>query len=682
MDSKSAIHLVMVSFFAIILISSSITVGAVLEDSENPCSGSYVDKVVYTVNSNTENRILMLQADEYDALLDPIDPTYLDVLEADPDIGIFSMPENGYGRLAINCRKYPLNITAFRRAIAYSINKTRYATEFRNNHATAHDSVFPLRSSWCIEEDLPWNYYEDQSDLGNQILDDLGFLVDSGTNIRELPDGTPIAFTVLCEITEDAAIVIDALESLHFNVAVDHGTMWIDSIYPKDYDPNYDMAYHRWTFSDNDPDSVLHDYLSQYADVSYINQYYYENATYDSLFDDFHSATTYEEVLDASSALQRHLHENVPSIILYEDIEYQAYRTAEFTGHVEDEYWGFVGPWTNLKVHNKIGSPFGGVYTIATSTEANSVNYLSSWNYVSIAISENLHSSLLKVGPDSVVYPDLAKEILIENHATNPSVPEGQTWISVDIKDDAAWSDGEPLTAEDVSFTFMYIYQSRAYGNPRSYYGWPNDYVSSEVLSPYRARIILNSESYFNIQQMLQEKIIPEHIYNEETGFGYDDWDYTYPVPSCGPFYVSDYSSPHIQIELSRSISYHWPSGLAPKILSVSDVTYIQGTTGNQIEWVVIDEDGDHSNYTVLCDDSVVSTEDWDGSNIVHSVDGLVAGSHNFTLILRDVAGHVVTGIVWVTVTSGVPDMLIMGTIVGSSAVIIGVTVLILKKRR
>jgi ABC-type transport system substrate-binding protein len=650
-------------------------------DSENPNSGPYVDTVKYLVNGYSDDRILMLQTGIVDAILDPISLTHVSTLESDPDIGIHSISKNSYGQLTINCRKYPLNISAFRRAIAYALDKNRVVSEVWDTHATAHDSVFPLRSSWCIEEDLPWNYYADQSVIGNQILDDLGFLVDSGTNKREMPNGTQISIAILSADTLGITdIIADALDSLHIDVHV-AVVPWLEAAYPKDYHPNYDMAY--FTTAANDPDSILTDYLSDYVDTEYLNQFYYENDTFDALYDDFHSGTTYEEVFEAVSAMQEHLHENVPSIIVYEGIDYQAYRITDFTGHIEDDYWGIVGPWTNLKVHSKTGNPFGGIYTIAIPEAPITLNPFLAFSEVSRAITENLHSSLFKIGPNNVAYPDLAENAVIENHASNPAVPEGQTWVRVDITDDAVWSDGEPLTAEDVAFTFMYIKESQTFGNPQSQFGWPNDYISSHVLSPYVARIVLSGESYLNIQGVLNEKIIPKHVFNEETGLGYDEWSYSGPVATCGPFYVSD-SSPSF-VELNRSMDYHWPSGLEPQILSANDVTYSQGTTGNEIVWEVTDEDP--LDYTIYQDGSIAVTDDWNGSNIVHNVDGLAAGTFNFTLILTDISGHIVTDTVRVIVTTGtpggdIPDILVIGTIVGSTAVILVVGVVIFKKRR
>jgi ABC-type transport system substrate-binding protein len=664
---------------AILLLSNTVTINVVSTEIENPNAGPYVDTVNYIVNSDLNGRILSLQAGDLDAILEPIDPTHLSTLEADPDIGIYSIPHNGYGLVTINCRKYPLNISAFRRAIAYALDKNRVVSEVKDNHATSHDSVFPLRSSWCIEEDLPYHYYSNQSDIGNQILDDLGFTIDSGTNLREFPNGTTISLTILTMESGVPDILRDAFDSLHIASSLDGVGSPGLLFNVKEYYPNYDMAYFQKRFYKDDPDTIFTDYLSDYADVSYFNQYQYENETFDSLVDDFHSSVTYEEVFEAVSAIQKHLHENVPSIIVFEGIDYQACRTAELTGHVEDDYWGIMGPWTNVKVHSKTGNPFGGVYDIAVSIEPSGLNPFVSINSVSIPIMSNLYSGLYKVGPDNEPYADLAMDTIIENHAKNPSVPEGQTWITVDIVSNAVWSDGEPLTADDVAFTFMYINESKAYGNPHAYHGWTNDYLSSEVLAPHKARIVLESESYYHIQQVLREIIIPEHFFNEATGVGFDGWSYAVPLVTCGPFYVSDYNSS--AVELSMSLDYHWPSGLAPKILASTDINYIQGTTGNQIVWEVTDEDP--NDYTILQNGSLEETDDWNGSDITHSVDGLAVGSYNYTLVLTDISGHIVTDTVWVTVTpaqGSMSDMMTLGIIGGAVVVILIVAVIVTKK--
>jgi len=635
-----------------------------------------VDKLVYNVIGNDNERVLSLQAGVIDAIFDPVDTIHLESLEDDPDIGVHSILDSGYGLIYFNCRRYPLNISAFRRAFALAFDKNRFVSEVTDNHSIAHDSVIPMVSRWCIEDELQWLYYSSQSAEANQILDDLGFEVNNSTGYREFPNGTRIEISVL-HSTLDAQIALETLTSLHIwkhDVSTEFNVMLtlIEQT-------NYDMVFYRRSAPPNKPDLIFRNYLSEYAETSW-NPSGYENTTFDLLFEDMKNAATYEDAFGVVSAMQKHLHENVPVLIVYEDIEYQAYRTSEFTGHVEDRYMGINNPWTNLKVHNKTGNPFGGTYTIAIPNEINSFNIF----IQDSAITENLYSSLYKRGPDALAYPDLAENLLIETHEINLVVPEGQTWVTIDVRDDAVWSDDTPLDAGDVAFTFTYINESRAYGNPASDVSWVDDFLSSEALSPNRARLVLNRNSYIHIQQILETKIIPEHIFNDETGIGFAGWMSWNPVLSsaphvtCGQFYISSFNP--YTIELSRNLDYHWLSGLAPKILSANNVTYVQGSTGNQILWEVTDEDP--LDYTIYRNGNLVETDDWDGLNIVHNVDELSAGEYNYTLVLKDASRHRVINVVWVTVIQGMPNILIMGTIIGSASVIILCAYLIFKRRQ
>ena len=694
---QSFLRILTLFTIAILMLSNVNTISAVPGETENLCSGPYVDKVMYQIYENENTAVLELQGSGVDAIHYSVSSSYVSTLEADPDIEVHTIPEDQYACIDINCQEYPLNITGLRQAFAYAFDKTDLVSDLGLGSAFEHDSVLPAKDELCIEEDLPFHYYSNQSEIGNQILDNLNFVIDGGTGWRLAPDGNPFVVDIiyLGSDTASTTVMENAVDTLYsLRVESNPIAMELYEFVPAVANhADHGMAINAFFGNVRDLDWILDNYHSSTSSAYYMNPSGYENDTFDTLAEETLDADTYVEFLDAVTEIQEHLHESVPVLVLYHEIEHQAYKTSDFAGYVDDDWWGIPGHWTNVKVHQSTGSVFGGIFKIAISHFPTTFNIFNlgvkGANILEQTIVNNLYSSLYKKGPDGTMYPDLAKTILVETHSTNSMVPVGQTWVTFDIREDAVWSDGEPLNAEDVAFTFNYIEESKIYGNPIGFiYGWGDAFFAAYPLEGNGVRVALNGNSYYHIQQLLEVKIIPEHIFNDATGIGYagwDDWDpvisLTDPHVTCGPFYVS--SDDLVSLELTRNMDYHWLSGLTPKILSSADVDYVQGTTGNQIVWEVTDEDP--NDFTIYRNDSLVVTDDWNGSNIIHNVDGLSVGLYNYTLVLTDISGHIVTDTVWVTVSSSgvteLPDMLIMGIAAGSSIVIIVAVVLIYKRR-
>ncbi|MBN2230236.1 MAG: hypothetical protein JW779_11670 [Candidatus Thorarchaeota archaeon] len=161
---------------------------------------------------------------------------------------------------------------------------------------------------------------------------------------------------------------------------------------------------------------------------------------------------------------------------------------------------------------------------------------------------ENLWPSLYKYGPDLTPYPDLVEKMLTETHENNLSVPEGHTRYTIDIIQNATWSDGVPLTAKDVAFTFIYIIESGVYGNPAG-----SDYLDlsvSDATTTYRCVIEFTTESYWLFSDFAFDYIIPEHVLNSTEFMGYDKWNIWNPVfdsdtpnATCGPFTFNAFES-------------------------------------------------------------------------------------------------------------------------------------------
>ncbi len=101
----------------------------------------------------------------------------------------------------------------------------------------------------------------------------------------------------------------------------------------------------------------------------------------------------------------------------------------------------------------------------------------------------------------------------------------------------------------------------------------------------------------------------------------------------------------------------HYPRKLEltpPIIRDVEDFEYEINSTDNRIIWHVIDFHPD--NYSIFQNNILIHFEnDWNGSDIILSVDGLSIGAHNYTLVVYDAHGGMDTDTVIVSVYEIIP---------------------------
>ena len=109
-----------------------------------------------------------------------------------------------------------------------------------------------------------------------------------------------------------------------------------------------------------------------------------------------------------------------------------------------------------------------------------------------------LFSGLVRNGPAGTIVPDLAERWSVD--------PTGKTW-TVDLRDDARWHDGEPVTADDVLFTIRSL-QDPAYTGPSST-SWSE--VSVTASGPRRVVFSLQTP-LGGFLQALTQPLAPSHL--------------------------------------------------------------------------------------------------------------------------------------------------------------------------
>jgi ABC-type transport system substrate-binding protein len=523
-------------------------------------AGPWVDKVVYNLISDYNESISALLENEVDLIGEMLLPESLEILQASEAIETAQIPRNGYGYFAINCDQYPFNITAFRRAFAFALDKERICEEIWHGLADPQDSVVPRINPFSVEGTLPYNYYTSDLQQAGAILDAAGFDDVDSDDIREAPDGSD--FDVLIEVpaSSDLAIAIgeiaeDALNSIGID-ANSEPTDFYEYINRLPYVPRFDIVFFGKSFLDYDLDWLAYEYWSEYADEPYWNFPNFRNSTYDSWRQNLLYAVDYEQVLEAIREMQRVLIYECPVVVCYENMILSAYRIDRFEGQINDMAEGVACSWTNLLVRRRLseGGPLGGTFRWSTPLGIDTFNFMITSSAFTWHVLDELYDSLMTQDPEGSDILWLAESYTAETHLDNPVVPEGYTRFTFNLVRNATWTDGTPITAEDVAFTLNYYRDSP--GHP---YGFDLIDMTSAV-APYAYTVVVEfyTESIWHLHNFVYKPIIPQHVFVEVGNNGWNTWNPQPPTETMvtsGPFNVSDYVEGEF-VELTKNPGY------------------------------------------------------------------------------------------------------------------------------
>ncbi len=509
-------------------------------------TGPYVDKIVFDVITQEDQQVIALQDGEIDIIDQQLDPTYLETLEESENVQIDSILRNGYGYVTINCAKYPLNITDFRRALAFATDKEAISDDVWDGLSQPLDSMIPATNPFSIEGQLTYTYYEANVAQGNALLDAAGFADVDDDGFREAPDGSDFDILVECAQSSNIAIevgevIADALTALGID-AESVPTDFYEYLNRLYFHGDYDIVFLGGGFSSFDIDWIAYEYWSEYADEPYWNFPNWRNATYDSWRDQLLHATDYEDVYEAAIEMQKIWVYDCPLIICYENLVLSAYRTDKFEGFINTVTDGVPSYWTNIKAHLKdeLGGPFGGTLVWSNSLDIDTFNFMASTSAYANNVNQMLWDSLIAVGPDGTDVNWLAETITTETHADNPAIPDGYTRFTFEMVQNATWTDGMPLTGEDVAFSLNYYKEA-----PGNQYGSDlTDMVAAYAPTPYTVIVEFATESYWHLHTVGYKPIIPKHVFES---IGAENWNFWNPDPpneamvTSGPFNVSEY---------------------------------------------------------------------------------------------------------------------------------------------
>ncbi|MGV9194775.1 ABC transporter substrate-binding protein [Microbacterium sp. MC2] len=170
-----------------------------------------------------------------------------------------------------------------------------------------------------------------------------------------------------------------------------------------------------------------------------------------------------------------------------------------------------------------------GQFTYVIASDPSSLNPINVGDRWGLTVTNIVYSPLARVEADGTIVNELAESI--EPAADGLSV-------TVTLKDDLLWSDGEPLTADDVVFT----YENKAVReNGNADLLWIGDEpITAEATDEQTVVFHLPSVSAAALSNIATETyIIPEHVYGDVTDFSVAELD---PIAvGSGPYVLTEY---------------------------------------------------------------------------------------------------------------------------------------------
>jgi peptide/nickel transport system substrate-binding protein len=521
--------------------------------------GPNVDGLVFRVLNHDVSQVLALQNDEIDMIAEYLDVELYSALSSSEDIDITQTLRNGYGCVTLNTAKYPLNITAFRRAIAFAVDKVGISEYAFMNLSEPLDSCVPRINPFSAENELVDRFYTPDLTKAKQLLADAGFNDTDSDGYIEAPDGSEIFLEVFIPDTGDipdgvGEVFETALQELDINY-VRETDDWITDIYRRlNFHQDYDIAFLTYTFAGFDVDWLTSRFRSENAEVPNYNYANFRNLTVDSFCDQLLYSTDLSSVREAATEMQKIIAYECPIIVLYEAYDLVAYRTDRFDGHVNAIDGGALNWWTYYEVH--MGGPnddsIVSSFRACLSWDRVSFNPLKYLTRHTDWFSSLLYDSLIRQDREGNDVLWLAESIHIETHVDNSEVPEGSTRFTIRIIENATWTDGSGLDANDVKATLEY-YQNMT----------PDlkNLAGINVLDSEELQVEFNVESHWLLHRFGYKPILPEVVLDEVGPEAWATWNpdpTEEPMLTSGPFNVTGYVNSEY-IELSKNPNYLRP---------------------------------------------------------------------------------------------------------------------------
>ncbi len=296
-----------------------------------------IDRIEWKHFRTVDSALLALKKGEIDVLIDEAPAGVLaPSLLGEKGVTIEVGPNPGLPLLIFNYKKYPLNVTEFRRAVSYAIDYQSLVDAIEAGYGEVPGAGIIPSSVVESNPDLPKLEYN--LTKSNEILDSLGFNDTNGDGIRNLPDGSELQFQVIAWSDGKDMRVAEMLSHMLKKAGVSFEP------YTNELSVLQQMV---WNDRDYDMHIDFHDpYMTAlgFAIIDLVPQQYgtCTDPRFPELCNATMSAKSPEELKSAAYDLQDYYAEEMPGIALYWSKSIYPYRSDRFEGFVPLEGYGLT----------------------------------------------------------------------------------------------------------------------------------------------------------------------------------------------------------------------------------------------------------------------------------------------------------------------------------------------------
>lgn len=207
---------------------------------------------------------------------------------------------------------------------------------------------------------------------------------------------------------------------------------------------------------------------------------------------------------------------------------------------------------------------------VGIAQDVESINPLFAFSVDEGSISELFYLSMIQHGWDEEKGEITSQPLLAKSWEWNSDTSS----VTIDLRDDVKWSDGEKLTAEDVVFSFDIfsdpVINSKLFGSFQKFYTDTSGHIlldkSFEVLSPYK--LVINFKPHihptlFNIDL----QILPKHVLAKINRKDVATAEINFKPVSNGPYKLERWDKNQSIILKADSGSFLFHKGIIGKII-------------------------------------------------------------------------------------------------------------------